>query len=177
MENRNRYNNLFLIGFSGSGKSSAGKLLAKKLKFNFLDTDKKIEANLNMKISEIITGKGEKYFRKIETQCLSEIDYDSKMVISTGGGIPTIKENIKIMNHFGIMIWLNSAIKTIIKRLENSKEIRPLLGEKINKNELSSLYEQRKKYYQLAKFSIKTDNKSLNTLTEEIKNRLWKINS
>ena len=63
MENRNRYNNLFLIGFSGSGKSSAGKLLAKKLKFNFLDTDKKIEANLNMKISEIITGKGEKYFR------------------------------------------------------------------------------------------------------------------
>ena len=65
MENRDRYNNLFLIGFSGSGKSSVGKLLAKKLKFNFLDTDKKIEANLNMKISEIITRRGENYFRKI----------------------------------------------------------------------------------------------------------------
>ena len=97
------------------------------------------------------------------------------MVISTGGGIPTIKENLKIMNHFGIMIWLNSTIKTIIKRLEESKEIRPLLGEKINENELSSLYEQREKYYQLAKFSIKTDNKSLNTLAEEIKNKLLEI--
>ena len=177
MENRNRYNNLFLIGFSGSGKSSVGKLLAKKLKFNFLDTDKKIEENLNMKISEIIALKGENYFRKIETDCLNEINYDSKMVISTGGGIPTIKENLKIMNNFGIMIWLNSRIKTIIKRLEGSKEIRPLLGEKINKNELSSLYAQREKYYQLAKFSIKTDNKSLNTLAEEIKNKLRGIKS
>ena len=175
MENRDRYNNLFLIGFSGSGKSSVGKLLARKLKFNFLDTDKKIEANLNMKISEIITRRGENYFRKIETECLNEINYDSKIVISTGGGIPTIKENLKIMNHYGIMIWLNSTIKTIIKRLEESKEIRPLLGEKINENELSSLYEQREKYYQLAKFSIKTDNKSLNTLAEEIKNKLCEI--
>ena len=99
------------------------------------------------------------------------------MVISTGGGIPTIKENLKIMNHFGVMIWLNSTIKTIIRRLEESKEIRPLLGENININELSSLYEQREKYYQLAKFSIKTDNKSLNTLAEEIKNKLFEIKS
>ncbi len=165
MENRNRYENLFLIGFSGSGKSSVGKLLAKKLKFNFLDTDIKIEANLNMKINEIITRKGEDYFRKMETECLNEINYDSKMVISTGGGIPTIKENLKIMNHFGIMIWLNSTIKTIIRRLEKSKEIRPLLGEKISENEITSLFEQREKYYQLAKFSIKTDNKNLNSIT------------
>jgi shikimate kinase len=177
MENRNRYENLFLIGFSGSGKSSVGKLLAKKLKFNFLDTDIKIEANLNMKINEIITRKGEDYFRKMETECLNEINYDSKMVISTGGGIPTIKENLKIMNHFGIMIWLNSTIKTIIRRLEKSKEIRPLLGEKISENEITSLFEQREKYYQLAKFSIKTDNKNLNSITEEIKNKLSKLNN
>jgi shikimate kinase len=81
------------------------------------------------------------------------------------------------MNHFGIMIWLNSTIKTIIRRLEKSKEIRPLLGEKISENEITSLFEQREKYYQLAKFSIKTDNKNLNSITEEIKNKLSKLNN
>ena len=90
-------NNIFLIGFSGSGKSSVGKKLAKSLNYNFLDTDRIIEKTTSLSIDETISTKGEKEFRNIETQVLSKIDFSQNNVISTGGGLPTEKDNIRIM--------------------------------------------------------------------------------
>ena len=91
-------NNIFLIGFSGSGKSSVGKKLAKHLNYNFLDTDRIIEKTTSLSIDETINTKGEKEFRNIETQVLSKIDFSQNNVISTGGGLPTEKDNIRIEN-------------------------------------------------------------------------------
>ena len=108
-------NNIFLIGFSGSGKSSVGKKLAKSLDYNFLDTDRIIEKITSVSIDENIKTKGEKEFRKIETEVLSKIDFTQNNIISTGGGLPTIKENIRIMKDNGSIIWLKASINSILE--------------------------------------------------------------
>lgn len=164
-------NNLFLIGFSGSGKSSVGKKLAKNLNYNFLDTDRIIEKTTSLSIDETISTKGEKEFRSIETQVLSKIDFSQNNVISTGGGLPTKKENINIMKKNGSIIWLKASIDSIYDRLKNSKEIRPLIGNHIEKENIESLYNSRQSVYNIADVSIDTDNKNLDEITKELINK------
>ena len=161
-------NNIFLIGFSGSGKSSVGKKLAKHLNYNFLDTDRIIEKTTSLSIDETINTKGEKEFRNIETEVLSKIDFSQNNVISTGGGLPTKKENINIMKKNGSIIWLKASIDSIFDRLKNSKEIRPLIGNHIEKENIESLYNSRQSVYNIADFSINTDNKNLDEITKEL---------
>ena len=164
-------NNLFLIGFSGSGKSSVGKKLAKNLSYNFLDTDRIIEKTTSLSIDETISTKGEKEFRSIETQVLSKIDFSQNNVISTGGGLPTEKDNIRIMKNNGSIIWLRASIDSIYNRLKNSKEIRPLIGNHIEKENIESLYNSRQSVYNIADVSIDTDNKNLDEITKELINK------
>ena len=161
-------NNIFLIGFSGSGKSSVGKKLAKNLNYNFLDTDRIIEKTTSLSIDETISTKGEKEFRSIETQVLSKIDFSQNNVISTGGGLPTEKDNIRIMKNNGSIIWLKASIDSIYDRLKNSKEIRPLIGNHIEKENIESLYNSRQSVYNIADVSIDTDNKNLDEITKEL---------
>lgn len=164
-------NNIFLIGFSGSGKSSVGKKLAKQLNYNFLDTDRIIEKTTSLSIDETINTKGEKEFRNIETQVLSKIDFSQNNVISTGGGLPTEKDNIRIMKNNGSIIWLKASIDSIYDRLKNSKEIRPLIGNHIEKENIESLYNSRQSVYNIADVSIDTDNKNLDEITKELINK------
>lgn len=164
-------NNIFLIGFSGSGKSSVGKKLAKHLNYNFLDTDRIIEKTTSLSIDETISTKGEKEFRSIETQVLSKIDFSQNNVISTGGGLPTEKDNIRIMKNNGSIIWLKASIDSIYDRLKNSKEIRPLIGNHIEKENIESLYNSRQSVYNIADVSIDTDNKNLDEITKELINK------
>ena len=164
-------NNIFLIGFSGSGKSSVGKKLAKHLNYNFLDTDRIIEKTTSLSIDETINTKGEKEFRSIETQVLSKIDFSQNNVISTGGGLPTEKDNIRIMKNNGSIIWLKASIDSIYDRLKNSKEIRPLIGNHIEKENIESLYNSRQSVYNIADVSIDTDNKNLDEITKELINK------
>ena len=161
-------NNIFLIGFSGSGKSSVGKKLAKSLDYNFLDTDRIIEKITSVSIDENIKTKGEKEFRKIETEVLSKIDFTQNNIISTGGGLPTIKENIRIMRDNGSIIWLKASINSIYDRLINSKEIRPLIGNNVQKKNIENLYNSRQSVYNIADVSIDTDNKNLDEITKEL---------
>ncbi|MBL06540.1 MAG: shikimate kinase [Chloroflexi bacterium] len=161
-------NNIFLIGFSGSGKSSVGKKLAKSLNYNFLDTDRIIEKITSVSIDENIKTKGEKEFRKIETEVLSKIDFTQNNIISTGGGLPTIKENIRIMRDNGSIIWLKASINSIYDRLINSKEIRPLIGNNVQKKNIENLYNSRQSVYNIADVSIDTDNKNLDEITKEL---------
>ena len=117
--------NLVFLGMMGSGKSSIGSLVAKKLKLNFVDIDKEIEKNLNISIKKIFEVKGEEYFRKIEEQTtLKKLKLDST-VISLGGGAFT-NNNIRkeiLKNH--LSFWLNWDDKILLNRIKNSKK-RPL---------------------------------------------------
>lgn len=89
---------IVLVGYMGSGKSTVGKELSKRLKINFLDLDTYIEAKYEMSIPEIFSTKGEIFFRKVEILCLKEIfEKEEDFILSTGGGTPCYGDNINVM--------------------------------------------------------------------------------
>jgi shikimate kinase len=97
---------IFLIGFMGSGKTSIGKKLAKKMKYAFLDLDQEIEKQENLSISEIFEIHGEDYFRVLEKKVLVDLTQLSNTVVSCGGGTPCHYNNIELINNAGISIYL-----------------------------------------------------------------------
>jgi shikimate kinase/shikimate kinase/3-dehydroquinate synthase len=148
--------NLVFLGMMGSGKSSIGSLVAKKLKLNFVDIDKEIEKNLNITIKKIFEVKGENYFRKIEEQTTLKKLKLSSTVISLGGGAFTnniIRKEI-LKNH--LSFWLNWDDKTLLNRIKNSKK-RPLAINATD-TELIDLIKKRSNIYSKALYEIKCDN-------------------
>ena len=114
--------NLIFLGMMGSGKSSIGSIIAKKLKLEFIDIDKEIENEIGISISEIFETKGENYFRKFEEKITLRKLKLNPVVISLGGGA-FMNKNIKkevLKNH--LSFWLNWNTKILIKRIKNSKK-------------------------------------------------------
>ena len=148
--------NLVFLGMMGSGKSSIGLLVAKKLKLNFVDIDKEIENNLNITIKKMFELKGEDYFRKIEEQTtLKKLKLNST-VISLGGGAFT-NNNIRreiLKNHFSF--WLNWNDKILLDRIKNSSK-RPLAFDATD-IEIIDLIKKRSSIYSKALYEIKCDN-------------------
>ena len=146
--------NLTLTGMMGVGKSTIGKNLAKKLKYNFIDVDKIIEAKEGLSINLIFKNKSESYFRKIENDItLSELKKDNS-VISLGGGAflnKTIRRNAK---KFSTSFWLDVPVYELIKRLKKSDQ-RPLLFKKNIDETVKKIYFDRKKIYNEADFRIR----------------------
>jgi|TARA_B110000914_G_scaffold178140_1_gene159866 shikimate kinase len=148
--------NYYLIGMMGSGKSTVGKLLAKKLETPFLDLDHYIEVKNNKSINDIFKEKGENYFRQLETNALSEIK-GSEIVVACGGGIILNHENRKKISSNGKVVFLKASISSLIKRLLSNKD-RPLLNDKNIGNELIKIWNERKNYYnETAEITINTD--------------------
>ena len=148
--------NYYLIGMMGSGKSTVGKLLAKKLETAFLDLDHYIEVKNNKSINDIFKEKGENYFRQLETNALSEIK-GSEIVVACGGGIILNHENRKKISSNGKVVFLKASISSLIKRLLSNKD-RPLLNDKNIGNELIKIWNERKNYYnETAEITINTD--------------------
>lgn len=166
---RNNLNNIFLIGFSGSGKSKIGKILSRSLSYKFIDTDRYIEHIKKKKVHEIINDEGELSFRNIETEILHNLEYTkNNLVVSTGGGIPTIEQNNKIMKRSGIIIWLYASLEIIKYRLNKTKEIRPLLGNNLRSEKVEEMFNKRQKNYSIADIKINTDLKDPKAIMEEI---------
>ena len=148
--------NYYLIGMMGSGKSTVGKLLAKKLETPFLDLDHYIEVKNNKSINDIFKEKGENYFRQLETNALSEIK-GSEIVVACGGGIILNHENRKKISSNGKVVFLKASISSLIKRLLSNKD-RPILNDKNIGNELIKIWNERKNYYnETAEITINTD--------------------
>ena len=112
-----------IIGMPGSGKSTIGKALSKKLNYDFYDTDNTIEDISRLKISEIFASNGESYFRDLETKVLNQLIKFNKVIISTGGGI--ILKNKKILNK-SFNIFLQCDLDVLIERVSRNNN-RPLL--------------------------------------------------
>ena len=158
--------NLVFLGMMGSGKSSIGLIVSKKLKLNFFDIDKVIENDQKMRISKIFETKGEDFFRKIEKKITLNILRNKKGVIALGGGA-FLNQDIKreiLKNH--LSFWLNWKIYTLIDRIKNSKK-RPLAINS-NKNELVEIIEKRSIIYSKALYKINCDNLSKYEIAKKI---------
>ena len=160
----------YLIGMMGSGKTSVGKLLAKKLQFSIIDIDKEIEKNEKLSIKEIFEEKGENYFRAIESKYL--LRKRNSAVVSCGGGIILNKKNREFLKTSGYTIYLKSSILTLEKRLLNENG-RPLLSNDNLKETLINIYSKRKTLYtSSANTTITTDRRSVREVCELIIKKL-----
>ena len=120
-------NLIYIIGFMGSGKSTAGKKLAASLGWTFIDLDRKIEEVALKTIPQIFSEDGEEYFRKIESEVLMNLDKTKKTVVSTGGGTPCHGDNMDFMLQTGLTVYLKMTPGQLAKRLLDSSGERPLL--------------------------------------------------
>lgn len=166
---------IYLIGFMGSGKSTAGRNLASQLNWSFIDLDEKIQKMEEMKIPEIFSIKGESYFRKLETRALQELKSETDTVISTGGGTPCFGDNMDFMLSSGLTIYIKMTPVSLKKRLEGSAEDRPLLREIDSKDlqeYITSKLAEREKWYCRAEIIIDGDNNDLSDLLSLIKKQI-----
>jgi len=166
---------IFLIGFMGSGKSTTGKRLASQLKWSFVDLDEKIESMEGMNIPAIFSLKGESFFRKLESEALRELQSESRIVISTGGGTPCFGDNMEFMLESGLTIYLRMTPSGLKRRLVRSSEGRPLLKD-IDKGDLDQFIAgklaDREKWYSRAEITIDVPNSDLSHLLSLIKKRI-----
>ena len=164
-------NNIILIGFMGSGKSSVGKILAERLGYSFKDTDEMIVAEEGIEIEEIFHRYGEEYFRNLESMLLMSImDNYGKTVLSTGGGMPIRDKNVNLFRVMGKVIYLRTSKATIISRLLEDTT-RPLLkGDNPKERVETLLLERAPIYNKAADIIIDTDDKSIDDIVDEIIN-------
>ena len=161
--------NISLCGMMGSGKSSLGKLIAKKTNYNYIDTDLLIENEENKSINQIFDENGEEYFRALEKKIILNCLKRKKTIISLGGGA-ILNNDIRMaikLNSFNIYLKVDKLI--LKKRLQNSKS-RPLLKNEILDKKLQELINQREKFYSNADLII-NNNK---TIAETI-NKIFKL--
>ena len=168
--------NIYLIGFSGTGKSLSGIRAAELLKLPFVDMDDLIEYRTKKSIPEIFEDDGEDAFRKIETDILRELSEKSSRVVSTGGGVPVREFNRQIMRNSGVIIHLTATPETIHKRLttrqSRNRTLRPLLGDDAPEQRIANLLAERSEAYSCADQSIDTEGLSHRQVAAAIEN-VW----
>ena len=159
--------NIVLLGMMGSGKSTIGYLLSKKLDLKFKDVDKIIEKEAEHKISWIFESKGENYFRKLEEKVTLQLLKSQNTIVSLGGG-GFINKNIRnqvLKNH--LSFWLNWKNSTLINRIIKSKK-RPIAFNS-SINEIKKMIMDRSKMYSMADFKVNCENLSKNEIVNKIK--------
>ncbi len=168
-------NVITLLGYMGSGKSTYGKLLAKRLGFDFIDLDDYIISETGMQISDIFEIKGESWFRDLETESLKNFIHKDNIILSLGGGTPIREGNMEVVNESTKSIYLNASVDTLYLYLKNQKSKRPIIKDLSDvelKNFISDHLSKRLPFYNKAKLSVVTDNKSIDEIVEEL---MWVI--
>ncbi|WP_375241048.1 shikimate kinase [Polaribacter sp.] len=168
---------IILLGYMASGKSTIGREASKKLNTNFIDLDDYISNREKMTISEIFKNKGEIYFRIKENKYLKEIlDSEEDFILSLGGGTPCYAGNMDLIKaSTATSIYIKASIKTLVDRLKNEKNTRPLVSEltddKLSEYVAKHLFERRF-FYEQADTTINSDNLTSKEVVTEIKKLL-----
>ena len=165
---------IFLIGFMGSGKSHWGKLLAENFRVPFFDVDHVITDAEKKTITQIFVELGEEYFRFKEKDVLRALVEDHKdFVISCGGGTPCFFNNIDFMKEKGIVVWLNTGVDVLVKRLLKEKAQRPII-KTISDDDLKSFIlkklQDRKLYYEQANITLQEESLTIESSIELLNN-------
>jgi shikimate kinase len=164
--------NIFFVGLMGAGKTTIGKLLAKKLKKTFYDTDHEIEKKLGVKVAVIFELEGEEGFRKRETQMIDELSSKKDIILATGGGAVLSAENRALLKERGKVIYLNAKPQHLAKRMTYDKD-RPLLQQGNILDTLNQLYKDRHPLYlNVASFVVDTGQQKTQTIIHKIESLL-----
>ncbi len=165
---------IVLLGYMASGKSSIGKKIAKKRNLPFVDLDDYISKKETNSIPEIFKTKGEVYFRRKETEALTELLHQNKdFILAIGGGTPCYGNNIELIKVNAKSIYLKGSINAIYTKLSKpkNKQKRPLIAtiaDKDLKEFIAKHLFERASYYEQADFTIIVDNKTKTEIVEEI---------
>ena len=173
IQSRNLFNyNIFLIGFMGAGKSTISDYLKNALAMDVVEMDQCIVERQGMSISDIFETYGEEYFPELETNLLIEMQSQSTVVVSCGGGVPMRERNVVEMKKNGRVVLLTAKPETILERVKDNHD-RPLLENNKTVPFIADLMEKRRaKYEAAADIVIQTDGKSELEICEELIHRL-----
>jgi shikimate kinase len=162
--------NVVLIGFMGTGKTSAGRILANRLGYAFVDVDQKIEAAHKMSIKEMFARHGEDYFRSCEKDMVKKLAARHHVVISTGGGTVKNPENMQELRKNGSIIALTASVDVILERTSR-RGTRPVLDRADHgdrRSAVAALLEERRTLYAQADYTVDTSRRSPLQVAEEI---------
>lgn len=173
---------IFLTGFSGSGKSTIGPLLANSLGYEFLDVDQAVEQLTGKPITRIFAEEGEAAFRELELQALQRVAGEKEMVVSLGGGALQYDPSHAFITGAGTLVYLKSSAANLAKRLVNKRD-RPLLrgedGRKHSREELEEkirrILEEREPRYLQAVLTVQTDQKRIGSTVEELTRKIERL--
>ena len=158
---------IYLIGMMGSGKTSTGRPLAKRLGYGFVDADAVIEQVAGCTIPEIFERDGEAGFRSIESQVLNAISQRHSLVVATGGGVVTKPENWGQL-HSGIVVWLDVNRAQLIERLRDDSTQRPLLQQPNPEAALDTLLQERRPLYGEADLTVVINDETAEAVADGI---------
>lgn len=164
--------NIFLVGLMGSGKTTVGRLLAKKLGMRFVDSDHEIEARTGATVSWIFEIEGEDSFRRREVETIDELTSQQGVVLATGGGAVVHPENRKNLKARGTVIYLRATVNNILQRTMHDKS-RPLLQTGNRRQKIEELAREREKFYsEVADIIIDTGRPNVHAMVQTIMNQL-----
>jgi shikimate kinase len=159
--------NLALIGFMGTGKSSVGRLVGQLLHFTYLDTDQVIESRAHKSISEIFQSDGEQAFRQWERDIVGELSQRKKTIISTGGGLPADQANLDSLKTHALVVCLWASAETIYERVRDHDH-RPLLDNPDPLEKIRTLLAAREPYYRQADVLLNTERRSVREVAVQV---------
>ncbi len=164
---------IFLIGFMGSGKTTAGRMLAGSLQYDFADLDQLIEEREGMPITDIFARKGEDYFRRAESEMLNSLIDRERLVVACGGGTPCFHDNMEKMKSAGLTIYFKVSPELLARRLSTQHSTRPLVagmqGDSL-KSHIRKLLSGREGWYRQSDIIYDADNFDLQKVLELINN-------
>jgi shikimate kinase len=163
--------NLILTGFMGTGKTTAGRQVARRLGRPFVDMDALIETRAGRTITQIFEGEGEPHFRKLERRLCQELATRNELVIATGGGTLVDADNLATMTASGLVVCLNCRLDVLWERLVQARD-RPLLDAANRRAQVVALLAQRQAAYWRIALRVDTTERSMTETVAEIL-RIW----
>lgn len=175
-----RAGNLYLVGLMGAGKTTVGRLLARRLKLRFLDSDHEIERRCGVKVPVIFDIEGEAGFRSRESQAIAELTLLEGIVLATGGGVVISGENRRLLAASGTVVYLCARPEDLYERVRHDRN-RPLLATPDPLVRLHELYAERDPLYRaIADLVVDTGRQGVQSLARDLLDKLeerWKASA
>ena len=159
--------NLYLVGFMGTGKSTVGRLVARQLGFQFLDSDHEIERLQGRPIAQIFAAEGEEKFRAMEREFIEHGHPARSCVVACGGGLVVPPGMLELLRARGVVMCMHAPIETVIRRTMHASH-RPLLQVENPEQRLRELYAQREEIYRRTGTMVLTDSRPMREIAAHV---------